>query len=169
MTCVCKQAVQICCTERARHNITCTNTVQSQENLDSVKNSLNDSFQEYATRLTACRLNKSMRLAYGGHLMLGNAISKPALIDHGYQCTEDSHHCCYCHILYDIGRYFTVQCIDIVRLEAHLNSRCTLVDMTQLTWKGLTGLLMSDACSTALISSTRSSSFSSRNGPGRQG
>ena len=51
--------------------------------------------------------------------------------------------------------------------QPHLNSRCTLVDMTQLTWKGRIGLLMSDACSTALINSTRSSSFSSRNGPGR--
>ena len=37
--------------------------------------------------------------------------------------------------------------------------------MTQLTWKGRTGLLMSAACMTALISSTRSSSFSSRKGP----
>ena len=49
--------------------------------------------------------------------------------------------------------------------EGHLNSRWTLVDMTQLTWKGRTGLLISEACSTALISSTRSSSFSNRNGP----
>ncbi len=31
--------------------------------------------------------------------------------------------------------------------------------MTQLTWKGRTGLLMSAACSTAFTSSTRSSSF----------
>ena len=47
----------------------------------------------------------------------------------------------------------------------YLNSRCRLVDMTQLTWKGRTGLLMSAACMTALINSTRSSSFSSRKGP----
>ena len=48
---------------------------------------------------------------------------------------------------------------------SYLNSRWTLVDMTQLTWKGRTGLLMSAACSTAFTSSTRSSSFSIRKGP----
>ena len=52
---------------------------------------------------------------------------------------------------------------------AHLNSLCTLVDMTQLTWKGRTGLLMSAACSTAFISSARSSSFSSRKAPADKG
>ncbi len=50
----------------------------------------------------------------------------------------------------------------------YLNSLWTLVDITQLTWKGRTGLLMSAACSTAFTSSTRSSSFSIRKGPAVQ-